>query len=230
MHREIASDRYFGGALIPDLGSIHPGLYHAGLVRKATDAGVRLRDFTMVMGVEGTGPKTVRTSRGSLVARHVVIATNGYTTKTLPWFARQLIPFRGFMIATEALPPDTIAKVLPQRRTYLDTNFNIDFIRPAPDSNRLLFGGVTGTNCTAATPLGKALVGRLVSILPDLKGVRLSRAWTGYCAGTFDFMPHIGVREGTHYALGYNFAGLPLGTHFGEKLAARASEREQPAT
>ena len=31
----------------------------------------------------------------------------------------------------------------------------------------------------------------------------------------------MGVEEGVHYALGYCFAGVPMGTHFGIKLARR---------
>ncbi|MER8828715.1 FAD-binding oxidoreductase [Mesorhizobium sp. M0938] len=223
---EIASDSYHGGAVIPDLGSIHPGLYHAGLVRKALDAGVRLHPLTNVVGIDHSArEKIVRTSRGNLAAPHVIVATNGYTSRDLKWLARRVIPFRGFVIATELLPPETIDKVIPRRRTYLDTRMNIDFIRPAPDSSRILFGGMTGTASPTATPLAGALRERLVKILPDLKGVRLSRAWTGQCAGTFDFMPHIGVKDGVLFALGYNFAGIPLGTHFGEKLAARILQR-----
>ncbi|WP_434725655.1 NAD(P)/FAD-dependent oxidoreductase [Mesorhizobium sp. RIZ17] len=223
---EIASDSYHGGAVIPDLGSIHPGLYHAGLLRKALDAGVRLYPLTNVVGVDhDERGKIVRTSRGDIAASHVIVATNGYTSRDLKWLARRVIPFRGFLIATELLPPETIDRVIPHRRTYLDTKMNIDFLRPAPDSSRLLFGGMTGTASPRATPLAGALRDRLARILPDLKGVRISRAWTGHCAGTFDFMPHIGVNDGVHFALGYNFAGIPLGTHFGEKLAARILER-----
>ena len=48
----------------------------------------------------------------------------------------------------------------------------------------------------------------------------LEWVWTGYCAGTFDLMPHIGGAEHIWYGLGYNFAGIPMGTHFGGKLAA----------
>ncbi|EHK54786.1 NAD(P)/FAD-dependent oxidoreductase [Allomesorhizobium alhagi] len=226
VHKEIASDCYHGGAVIPDLGSIHPGLYHASLVRKALDAGVRLYPLTNVVGVDhGASGKTIRTSKGDIAALHVVVATNGYTSRNLKWLARRVIPFRGFVIATELLPPETIDKVIPRRRTYLDTRMNIDFIRPAPDSSRILFGGMTGTASSTATPLAGALRDRLVKILPDLKGVRLSRAWTGHCAGTFDFMPHIGTKDGVHFALGYNFAGIPLGTHFGEKIAARILQR-----
>ncbi len=221
-HREIASDRYFGGAVVPDLGSIHPGLYHEGLVQRAREAGARFFPFAAVARIEPEeGRKRITTSRGSLQAREVVVATNGYTSHHLSWHARRVIPFRGFIVATELLPTGLIERVLPQRRTYLDTRMNIDFIRPAPDSNRILFGGFTGTNSELATPLAAVLQDRLVSILPDLSGIKLSRAWTGQCAGTFDFMPHIGKRDGIHFALGYNFAGIPIGTHFGRMIAGR---------
>ncbi|MNG08012.1 hypothetical protein D3C84_913420 [compost metagenome] len=62
----------------------------------------------------------------------------------------------------------------------------------------------------------------MLRILPGLgHDVRLSHAWSGRCGGTFDFMPHMGVREGIHYAMGYNFAGVPMGTYFGLKMAQR---------
>ncbi|MEI9415307.1 NAD(P)/FAD-dependent oxidoreductase [Mesorhizobium sp. Cs1321R2N1] len=226
VHTELASDRYHGGAVIPDLGSLHPGLYHAGLARKVLDEGVRFAPSTKVLSIDSNRVgKVVKTSRGDLVASHVIVATNGYTSRAFDWLMRRVIPFRGFIVATEILPATMIDRVMPRRRTYLDTKMNIDFLRPAPDSSRILFGGMTGTNSPQATPLAEQLRDRLVQILPDLDGVRLSRAWTGQCAGTFDFMPHIGVKEGVHFALGYNFAGLPLGTHFGEKLAARILQK-----
>jgi glycine/D-amino acid oxidase-like deaminating enzyme len=224
---EIASDHYHGGAVIPDLGSIHPGLYHKGLVDRAENAGVRFYGRTTVNAINPqSGTHSVRTSAGQVVAKHVVITTNGYTSPGLKWHARRVIPFSGFILATEELPKDLIDKVLPKRRTYLDTKMNIDFIRPAPDSSRILFGGMTGTKSRSALPLAAPLHARLVDILPDLKGVRLSRAWTGFCAGTFDFMPHIGSNSNVHFALGYNFAGIPIGTHFGTLLANRILERD----
>ncbi len=129
---EIASDRYHGGAVIPDLGSIHPGLYHKGLVERAVHAGVRFHDRTYVTAIEENGARhNLHTSRGAIAARHVVITTNGYTGAELKWHARRVIPFSGFIVATELLPEELIDKVLPQRRTYLDTKMNIDFIRPA---------------------------------------------------------------------------------------------------
>ncbi len=49
----------------------------------------------------------------------------------------------------------------------------------------------------------------------------LSHAWTGRCAGTFDLYPHIGEQAGLHYAMGYCFAGVPMGTYLGRKAAAK---------
>lgn len=222
MATELASDRYVGGVVIPDLGSIHPGLYHAGLVQLARKAGVRLFPMTPVTGIDADGRrKTVRTHRGAISAGHVIVATNGYTPRRLKWFARRVVPFHGYVMATEILPSELIDKVLPKRRTYLDTKMSIDFIRPAPDSERILFGGMTGRLSGTCAAIAPALHRRMVEIMPDLKDVKISRTWTGYCAGTFDFMPHIGLQDGIHYALGYNFAGVPLGTLFGRKLAAR---------
>ncbi len=40
------------------------------------------------------------------------------------------------MAATEPLPPALLAKQLPHRRTVIDSNLDIDFFRPAPDSSR----------------------------------------------------------------------------------------------
>ena len=64
---------------------------------------------------------------------------------------------------------------------------------------------------------------RLHSILtrtfPQLSAAKLSAVWSGQCAATFDRLPHIGCRDGIYYGLGYNFAGVPMGSYFGEKLA-----------
>lgn len=228
---ELASDNFAGGVVVPDLGSLHPGLYHQGLVNKAIAAGVRFRALTHVVGIENEGDnKIVATARGKVRARYVVVGTNGYTSKNLSWYRRRILPFRGYVMATEILPSELIDKVLPHRRTYLDTKMNIDFIRPAPDSERILFGGMTGGLTPTSTGRAPALYKRMVNIMPDLEGVKISRSWTGFCAGTYDFMPHLGEKDGVHFGMGYNFAGVPIGTMFGRKIAGRILGRNDTAS
>ena len=76
-------------------------------------------------------------------------------------------------------------------------------------------GGPVGRLFTKA----EKLKSRLDVIFPELRGAKISRIWSGQCAGTFDLWPHIGMHNGLHYALGYCFAGLPMGTYLGDKAA-----------
>lgn len=224
LREEMATDLYDGGAIIPDLGSLHPGLYHRGLMARALAAGVVIFDRSEVTAIERTGQGErfrITAATGQTHARDVVIATNGYTPKTLPWHARRLIPFISYMAATEPLPPALLERQLPQRRTVIDSNLDIDFFRPAPDSPRLLFGGATANGLEDPEAIANLLHGRLRRALPDLADVKLSHVWTGQCAGTFDMMPHAGCHDGMWYGMGYNFAGVPMGSFFGLKIAQK---------
>jgi glycine/D-amino acid oxidase-like deaminating enzyme len=218
--REFGSDVYHGGAVIPDLAAIHSGLYHQGLTARAKEAGAVMCDGTEVKVVtpENGGVQVV-TDRGTVVAKDAIIATNGYTPKGLSWFAKRVIPFQAYMAATEELTEAQLRDAIPHLRTMIDSNTNIDFFRPAPDTRRLLFGGGTGVPRGNPNEIAEFLHGILRRVFPQLATLRLSHAWTGFCAGTFDMMPHIGGREHVWYGLGYNFAGIPMGTHFGAKLA-----------
>jgi glycine/D-amino acid oxidase-like deaminating enzyme len=220
LHRELESDLYHGGAILPDLGSLHPGLYHQGLLDRVRAAGAAIHGRTEVRGIQRDDRGfTVATGRGSIAARDVIVATNGYSGTAQPALQRRVIPFRGFMIATETLPEAVIERILPHWRTTHDWHHDIDFLRRSPDGRRLLFGGLTGTASDDLPTMARRLRERLLRILPQLAKVKISHAWSGYCAGTFDLYPHIGVIDGVHYALGYCFAGLPAGTYFGHKTA-----------
>jgi glycine/D-amino acid oxidase-like deaminating enzyme len=222
--REFGSDGYCGGAMIPDLAAIHPGLYHRGLTQRAVAAGAVICDDVSVQAVTPDADGvTVATDKGTITVKDAIIATNGYTPRGsgdgFAWLARRVIPFQAYMAATEELTPAQMDDAIPQRRTVIDSNSNIDFFRPAPDSTRLLFGGGTGVPRGGFQEIARFLHGVLGRVLPQLRATRLEWVWTGFCAGTFDMMPHIGGRERIWYGLGYNFAGVPMGTHFGLKLA-----------
>lgn len=230
-HREFASDLYHGGAVVPDLGSLHPGLYHLGLLERVLAAGARVLGYTPVSGIRrDKSGFEVTTERGLLQARDVIVATNGYTGGVTPWLRRRLVPFRGFMIATEELSEAQLSRLLPNGRTLHDFNNNLVYLRPAPDSPRLLFGGLTGTMTDDLRKMARRLHRKLSSVLPDMKEVRLSRAWNGFGAGTFDLYPHVGTHEGLHYALGYCFAGVPMGTYLGHKMALRVLDDPDAGT
>ena len=225
---EIDTERYYGGAVIADHAGLHPGKYHLGLLAAARRQGAAIHDGTTVtsIGRDGDG-FDVRTSRGTLRARQVLVATNGYSGSAFPWLARRLIPFDAYMIATEALPEAQVVSLLPGDRTFIDWNFNVDFVRRAPDDpRRIVFGGLTGAHNRDLDQMAMKLRRRLACIFPVLADVGIDNAWTGRCAGTFDLYPHLGCHDGIHYAAGYCFAGVPMGTWFGIKAAERMLGRK----
>lgn len=224
--RELATDAFVGGVYLPDSAAFHPGLYHLGLVDAAARQGVGFAAQTMVTGIDRTSQNatgtrfSVRTSRGSVNAGEVIVATNGYSKGGVPgYFKRRLIPFDAYMIAIAA-PEADIEAMTPNDRVYIDANRNLFFFRRSPDNKHILFGGRTGSRRPKdLRVMGEALYRDAVKLMPALGKHKVSRAWTGRCAGTFDLYPHIGEEDGIHYAAGYCFAGMPMGTYLGRKLA-----------
>lgn len=223
MHLAMGTRAYQGGVVVPQLGSLHPGKYHQALTDLALAAGVAIRSGVEVRQIERNrqGDRFTVTAEGlgALRADHVIIATNGYTTRKLRWHARRVVPFTGYMAATEELPAALIEELVPHNRTIIDTNTNIDFFRQAPDSSRLLLGGDTGCGVEGTEAVAERMRDILRRVFPQIADVRFSNVWSGLCAGTFDMMPHLGGQDGLWYGMGYNFAGVPMGTYFGGKLA-----------
>jgi glycine/D-amino acid oxidase-like deaminating enzyme len=229
---EIASDLYCGAALIPDLGAIHPGLYHRGLRERAAAAGAILIGRTPVERIAPVagGGFDVATSQGTTRARDVLVATNGYSGSLWPWLRRRLIPFDAYMIATEPLAPALMNRLLPTDRTYIDHVHDIISMRRSPDGTRILFLWRTGTRPTGARDKGAQLWADAARIVPEIATLKISHSWTGRCAGTFDLWPHIVRHDGIHFAGGYCFAGVPMGTYLGAKAAHRILGNADGAT
>jgi glycine/D-amino acid oxidase-like deaminating enzyme len=228
---ELNSPLYKGGVRVIENGAIHPGQYFEFMQRRALAAGARIVGQTRVLAVDQSGNGfRVRTARGEIGCRDVLIATNGYTDRTFGWLHRRLAPIDSYMIATEPLPDSVWRQVLPQRRTYHDNRRRSHFMTASPDGTRLLFGGRTGNDPALLHSTATELEQDLRFILPALSDVRITHAWTGRCAGTRDLFPHLGVTpNGMHYALGYCFSGNAMGPYLARKAAARILGRNDEA-
>lgn len=226
---EIDTPLYHGGARIEDHAGLHPGLYHKGLLDAARRLGAAVHGNAPVTEISGEpGRFKLRTPTRELATRDVIVATNGYTGDLMPWLRKRVIPFDAYVTTTERLDPAFVARLLPADRTNIDWNFNVDYIRKAPDDpSRIIFGGLTGPRGVDLKEMARRLHPRLGRMLPALANVRFDNVWTGRCAGTLDLYPHMGIHAGIHYAVGYCFAGVPMGTWFGKKLAERLTGSNQ---
>ena len=120
--RELGSDRYWGGVVYTQHCSVHPARYHQGLLERVVSAGAQVAPRCAVQAITREGALfRLSTPKGSVLARNVVIATNGYTGKLTPWLQRRVIPIGSYMIATEPLPPALMDRLFPTSRIVSDT-------------------------------------------------------------------------------------------------------------
>ena len=221
-HREIATDAYHGGCVFPQHAAFDPGRYHLGLLRLAGEAGVSVASHCRVDAIRREpGGFRLKTVRGELLARDVIVTSNGYTGSLTPWLQRRVIPIGSYMIATEPLAPELTARLLPANRVISDTRRVVYYYRLSPDRQRLLFGGRVAFRETDVTVSAPRLHRDLCAILPELSGARVSHAWMGFVAFTFDHLPHVGVADGIHYALGYCGSGAALAGYLGMRIGQR---------
>ena len=219
---EIASDYYYGGMVVERTGQLHPALYYGGLLKAASRAGAKLCAQCDAEKIERkAGGFTVLTTKGPIEAREVVIATNGYTGDVTPSLKRRLIPVASHIIATEELPRDLARSLIPKGRTLADTKRVLCYYRMSPDGRRMIFGG--RARFTPVTPAVSAPILHrfMTDRFPQLRGTKITHAWTGNVAFTWDALPHTGQLDGMHYALGCNGSGVAMMTYLGYQTARR---------
>ena len=223
----LGSDHYHGGMRAAATGTLHPGKYARGLAAAAERAGALLVDGVRVSGIrEEAGGFRIATDKGELRADAVLVATNGYSRGTdgssaMPWFARRMIPLNSYIIATEELPAETMDRLFPGRRAISDTKRVLNYFRPAPYGNRVIWGGRASFRAATAEQTAPALHGYMTACFPELRTTKITHAWTGFVSFTFDFLPHIGVQDGIHYAGGCQGSGVAMATWLGHNSALK---------
>ncbi len=226
LREEIGSAAYFGGIVDKASAGLNPARYVAGLGQATLRAGVMIYENTGVMGVasssrNGIGGFELRTLRGSVFARDVLVATSGYTSAATPALRKKIIPIGSFIIATEPLS-DTLARELsPRNRMIYDSKHYLYYYRLTP-GNRMLFGGRAAFFPETRNTIRRsaAILRRgMVKVFPQLLDTKVEYAWGGTLDFCFDTMPHAGRIDGMHYALGYAGHGVAMATYLGSKMA-----------
>ncbi len=226
LHEEIGSAIYHGGLVDETSGGLNPARYVAGLRQSAARAGAQLYDGTRVESIErqtvdGALCYRVRTSRGTLNAGTVFVATSGYTSKATPVLQWRIVPIGSYIIVSEPLPEDMARAVSPRGRMIYDSKNFLYYFRLTPD-RRMLFGGRAAFFPETVNTVRKSvdiLRRGMLSVYPILRDVEVEYVWGGTLDFAFDIMPHAGQLDGLFYALGYAGHGVAMATYLGTKMA-----------
>lgn len=225
---EIGSRFYHGGMVVEESGGLDPARFLAGLRRIYEAAGGSLQARAGVRDITREGGRfRLRSAAGDLIAEQVFVATNGYSGPLLPWLQRRTIPIASYMIATEELPAELIARITPRERMLVDTKRILYYFRRSPDGRRILFGGRASFGRADEAASGATLFRFMCRIWPELRDRRITHAWKGNVGFSFDLAPHTGQRDGIRFAGCYQGTGVAMAGYLGH-LSARAMLGDAP--
>src|SRR5690606_29581733 len=125
IREKIGTTRYYSGLLDKGAAHLHPLNYALGLARAAEAKGVTIYENTRVTKITDTDPAKIHTANGTVTARFVVVATNGYLKKLEPRMARHIMPINNFIIATEPLGESAARALIRDNVAVQDTKFVI---------------------------------------------------------------------------------------------------------
>lgn len=217
----VGTDFYYGGILVDDYGGLHVGKYHKSLRDLAKHVGVTLCSHAGVEKLEPAsgGMQRVTTTRGTVMAKQVIVATNGYSIAPLPFLPTRVIPVASYIIATETLPSELLQKLIPGRRMITDSQNNLCYMRPSPDNKRIIFGSRPVIFDSTIEHAAEKLYAQLTEVFPELKDYGISHAWKGFVGMTFDKRSHIETHDGVIYVAGCNGNGVALMSYLGNRVA-----------
>jgi glycine/D-amino acid oxidase-like deaminating enzyme len=218
--RVTGTDRYSCAMLDRRGGDLNPLMYARGLARAAIEAGARLHAHSRALGMQRVaGGWRLDTARASATAKHVVLATNGYTDPLWPGLRRTVVPLFGAIAATAPLADAARRIILPDRPVLYESG-NITVYYRIDSRHRLLIGGrgpMHEIDTAAAIP---HLTRYAAQLWPVLEGIDWTHAWGGRLAMTRDHYPHVHEpAPGVLICLGYNGRGVALATAMGRALA-----------
>jgi glycine/D-amino acid oxidase-like deaminating enzyme len=191
----LGSDAWFGGFWNRSGGHINPLALSRGLAGAVLERGGRIYARSPAIAFERRNDRwLVRTARGQISGRALIVATNAYTgefSKQLsPGIAHEIMPVLSWQMATQPLSESARKTVIPGRQAMSDTHGELYFAR-YDARNRLVTGGAVIGPGNKPERLKLAVAKRLQRLWPQIGPVHFDHVWNGYVGMTTDFLPRI---------------------------------------
>ena len=229
---KIVGGDYFNVALFePEGFGVHPARLAFGLARAVRDAGALLVDHCEARSLEKqTTGLTVETTRGTIRAGDVVLATNGYTSHApSSELDRLVVSIGSYIIATEPLGEQRASSIFPTGAMTYTRKRLLNYQRRTHD-HRIILGGRRSLHPGLdLTESAEALRDSLITYWPELADAEITHVWGGKLAVPFDLIPHIGRIDGAWYAMGYAGHGVGLSCQLGYELAGMLLGEDPPS-
>jgi glycine/D-amino acid oxidase-like deaminating enzyme len=194
MSRMLGTDAWFGGFWNRSGGHINPLALTRGLAEVAFRLGAVIYARSPAVSFSHANDRwTVRTAKGSVTARALVLATNAYTgefeQQLAPEIAGEVIPVLSWQMATKPISNNIAKTIIPDRQAMSDTHRELYFAR-WDARNRLVTGGASMWPGAGGVNLREPVAERLKRLWPQIGDVEFDYVWSGYVGMTPDSLLH----------------------------------------
>jgi len=226
LEQGYASPEQFGALKLKPTFGLHPMRYVLGLARAAERRGAVLHPRTCVDEWHKDGQDHVlETAGGSLRARHVIVACNGFMPEHLheTLYGRPL-PLQSNIVVTRPMTSSELdAHAWRTPCPSIEARHMYVYFRMLP-GGRLMLGG--RGDCSGAPQSAERvfdeLQRRIATIWPHWREVAITHRWRGLVCFTFGLRPSIGKFPDdatVMFGFGYHGNGVNTATWTGRELA-----------
>ncbi len=227
-------------------GVLHPAKLARELARVAVARGAAVHERSAVTRVSrrGSGVR-LEVAGGAVHASQAVLATNAYSGGVLGRTRRHYVPVYDYVLVTEPLDDDQLARIGWSGRQGLgDCSNQFHYFRLIREEgggarNRILWGGYdaiyyygngVGPQFDDRQQTYALLEAHFRRMFPQLADVAFTHRWGGAIATTTRFTPVFGQALGGRllYALGYTGLGVGASRFAGRVLADRIVAPDSP--
>lgn len=208
--------RYAGQA------EFHPRKYLQGLAATVPGDGCHVFEGTRVRSVIEGDTCTVRTDRGTMRARDVVIAT-GSPISNLGLLHARMTARRSYVLGVRT------EEQLPEHTMFYSSEMPCHYIRSAPSGLLLVGGEDHSTGEAADTTRCYARLERFCRVSFDVRSIEYS--WSTQDQYPFDMLPFIGLLPGSRHqyvATGFKGTGMTYGTLSGMIISDLITRGDSP--
>lgn len=215
-----AAENYLGAIHDMRAGTIQPLDYCHGLMMAARAAGANIYTASPALRIRHKrGHWHIRTPKGIIMARQVLIATNAYLEHIYPLIKSSFTPMHYAQMATDPLSAAQLENFLPGKHGTWDTRTVMRSYR-TDAAGRLIIGTIGNIHRENA-PLFKSWADKMIrETFPKVGPVDWTYKWAGRIACSENYVPNIhDLGQGLYSISGFSGRGIAPGTAFGRVMA-----------
>lgn len=215
----VGSPAYYGGTLDMSAAHVHPLNFALGLAKAAQAAGAIIYENSQVLSYSKTDPAVVTLKNGTIKAKHVILACNGYLDDLDKHVAARVMPINNYILATEPLSEEQKQSLIRNDHAVADSKFVVNYYRFS-DDNRLLFGGGESYSFKFPSDIKSFVRKEMLKIYPQLENTQIDYGWGGTLGITVSRLPYMKqLAPNVLSSSGYSGHGVAMATFAGKMLA-----------